>query len=160
MRFASFLRTSGMALTVLSVMACSNDSSTDSGSDSAAGMRGTLDGTSWSASLSAQGTRQGTVLVIAGQDNQVRQVRINLLNAEGPGEYTLGGTADNPNTGQIILGLGQNDTYATSLGRGTGTVKLTTLTATQAIGTFSFTGKNIPGAEKAITNGSFNVTLQ
>jgi hypothetical protein len=70
-----------------------------------------------------------------------------------------GGTA----YGIVLLGEPTAPTamYSTQLPGASGTMKVTSVTATNVIGTFTFTATSTTGTgQKAITNGTFNAVLQ
>jgi hypothetical protein len=118
-----------------------------------------VDGVDWSATLAVQATNSNGVLTVAGSDSNAQQCQVTIMNASGTGTYQLGGTPTNPNSGRWTKGTGQNDTYTTMLGIGSGTVTITELTANSVKGTFEFTAKNTPQEEVSITDGSFSATF-
>ena len=116
-------------------------------------------GTDWSASLAVVATNEGGVLTVTGSDSNAHQCQLIISNPSGTGTYPLGGAITNQSNGRWTVGLGQNDTYMTMLGQGSGTVEITELSSTSVKGTFSFTAKNGAGEEVSITNGSFNAAF-
>lgn len=146
-----------LAITVFTA-ACSKDDSSNNPSPSSGNtMAAKIDGSDWSGSLTVSGVYSSGVLAIAGQDDNVRQIQIRLLNPSGTGDYPIGGTATNPHMCQVTMGTTQNDMYTTMIGVGNGTVTLTKLSSTEAEGTFSFTARNMAGSTKSVTGGSFKV---
>lgn len=118
-----------------------------------------VNGTAWTATLAVVATNANGLLTVTGSDSNAHQCQATVFNHTGVGSYPLGGSMTNPNTGRWTEGLGQNDTYSTMLGLGTGTIEITEITATNVKGTFSFTAKNGAGTEVSITEGSFNAPI-
>jgi len=118
-----------------------------------------VDGNDWTASLAVVASNSGGLVTITGSDSNSKQCQVAIYNVSGTGTYQIGGRMTNPNTGRWTEGLGQNDTYMTQLGLGSGTVEITELTATGVKGTFSFTAKNGEGTEVSLTIGSSNATF-
>lgn len=88
-------------------------------------------------------------------------IQINL-----PGITTTGAVTLNQNVAgrfaQVsVLQNSQLSTWTTALAPGTGSVNVTTLTATRAAGTFQFTGQAASGTQatgtKAVTGGTFDI---
>lgn len=118
-----------------------------------------VDGTAWNASLAVVATNTGGVLTVTGSDSNSGQCQIILFNPTGTGSYTLGGGMTNQSNGRWTEGVGQEDTYTTMLGQGSGSVEITELSDTKVKGTFSFTAKNSAGTDVSITEGSFTSTF-
>lgn len=116
-------------------------------------MSAKIEGADWSASLTLQATYQNGVVAIAGQDGQVRQIQLRVINPSGTGDYPIGANA----TTTLTTGVSQNDIYSASIVAGSGSVSFTKLSSTEAEGSFSFTARNTAGATKSVTNGSFSV---
>ncbi|HOX78390.1 MAG TPA: DUF6252 family protein [Bacteroidales bacterium] len=154
MRLFTFL------IIALSIALVSCDKDNDGNNN---GMGGTMtlkhDGSNWSASLAVAAANTNGVLSVTGSDNSANQCNVTLYNIPGPGTYQLGGSMSNPNTGRWTQGLGQNDTYSTMVGQGTGTCTITELTASKVSGTFEFTAKNTAGNMVTISEGSFSADL-
>lgn len=120
-----------------------------------------VDGTAHTASSITAGMANG-ILSIAGTDSS----KITTLSfaitptAAGTGTYTLGPL--NAANASIIVGNPAAGWQA-GVGIGSGTVTITSLTASNAVGTFSFTLTAVPGTgatgTKNVTEGVFNVPL-
>jgi hypothetical protein len=141
-----------------------DDDGDDGGNNNPVPGQGTMtlkvDGTAWSASLAVVASNSGGVLAVTGSDSQAKQCGISMMNVNGPGTYELGGSLTNPNMGRWTAGLNTEDTYTTSVGLGSGTCTITSLTATHVEGTFEFTAKNTAQLEVVITEGSFSADIQ
>ena len=148
-----------MLTIALGFASCDKDNDDDNNN----GTGGTLtlkhDGTSWSASLAVAAANTNGVLSVTGSDSNANQCNITLYNIPGTGTYDLGVTMTNPNTGRWTQGLGQNDTYTTMLGQGSGSCTITELSGSKVAGTFQFTAKNTLGTTITITEGSFTADL-
>lgn len=122
-------------------------------------MSATINGTSWSASTVTQASRAGNVLAIGG-NNPSWQVLIAIPGVTAAGTYTVAATGG---TMQLIQANAGAATWTASLVGGQGTVTVTTLTATRAVGTFSFTGNATAGTPaggtRNVTAGQFDVTF-
>jgi hypothetical protein len=143
---------------VIGLSSCSNDDDNDN-NGSGGSMTLKHDGTSWSASLAVAAANTNGVLSVTGSDMSANQCNVTLYNIPGTGTYDLGVSMSNPNTGRWTQGLGQNDTYTTMVGQGTGTCTITELTSSRVSGTFEFTGKNTLGNSVTITAGSFSANF-
>ncbi len=106
-------------------------------------------------------THQHGVLSIAAFDNTQRSIHLTMLAPVRPTTITVG-PGEGGNSGMTMYG---SQLWRTDVAGGTGTVTITSVTANQATGTFSFTGVPAPGtankngASGTMTvNGAFNVT--
>ena len=87
-------------------------------------------------------------------------VAVSIVNATGPGTHSLniftGGDGSN-----VAIGTSSGVGYSTSLTGGSGTLTITTLTATRIVGTFS--GTAVPAGATAanlvLVNGQFDITF-
>ncbi|MCF8228012.1 MAG: hypothetical protein K9G58_08080 [Bacteroidales bacterium] len=122
-------------------------------------MTAKIDGTDWSASLAVQGVYSNNLFTVTGSDANSKQLQITIMNVNDTGDYTLGGDPTNTNAGRWTEGIGQEQTFSTQLGLGSGMVNITEWTGSKAEGTFSFTAKNSEQAEVSITEGAFSVSL-
>ena len=152
-----FSRPAALALAVLLVAAC-GDSGTNSGNEST--MTATVAGSAWSGTLAVQGTHNGNVLAISGT-NGTYQLSLTIPGVAATGTFNFGpGTLGIAQLVQVTTGT---PAWTTSLVGGTGSITVTTLTATRAAGSFSFTGAASPGTSatgtRAVTSGSFDVTF-
>lgn len=146
-------------LALACVMACgSDDEPTNPGGAGGGTLTATVGGVAFSGSLAVQAVRTSSTITISGVSSSQQQLSINLLGVNSTGTVSIG--AGSQNFAQFSQGT---QTWVSSLVGGTGTLTLTTLTASRAAGTFSFTG--IPSAStgatgnKAVTNGTFDVSF-
>jgi hypothetical protein len=129
-------------------------------------MSATVDGTRWDAVVISAAAIQGGVLRIAGQDGLTTPfVALGVAVPPAVGTYTVsaatgatvaGSLDQTSNSDPKLLQWNANFTF------GSGTITLSTLTATGASGTFSFTLVHISTPStgtRVITNGVFNVTF-
>jgi len=123
-------------------------------------LRCDVDGNDWVASLAVVASSNQGLVTITGSDSNSRQLMFSIHNVNGTGTYSLGGTLTNQNLGRWTQGLGQNDTFTTMLGQGSGTVHITELSATAFAGTFEFTAKNGVQNEIVISAGEFNAVFE
>lgn len=121
-------------------------------------MSASIDGTAFTGSLSVTAVRTTNTITISAVGSSTRQISLNLLGVTSTGAVAVG--AGSQNFAQYSQGT---QTWVSSLVGGTGTVTLTTLSATHATGTFSFTGiaSTATGASgnKSVTNGTFDVNF-
>lgn len=116
-------------------------------------MSASIDGTNWSAI--AVTARKSNGIVIASGSDAVRTVTISFL-PNGTGNQQIAANS----VALAILLIGGQSWSANAVGQGGGTVNLTTLTATRAVGTFTFTAVASQGttpATRQVTNGKFDV---
>ncbi len=139
-----------------------DDDNGDNGNGTPTGnmLKCSVDGAAWEATLAVVATSDPTVVTCTGSDSNSKQLMFSINNPNGPGTYNLGGSLTNPNMGRWTKGLGQNDTYTTMLGQGTGTVTIEAMDDTGFSGTFEFTAKNGAGEEVSITAGEFNAKFE
>jgi hypothetical protein len=144
------LTLAGSAATAL---ACSNYDTGPSGNGT---ISASIDGASWTASTSVQATYIAYTLVLDGIDSQTRHIVITIPNVMGAGTFSL--AAGQPAIAVVSFGA---QIWNTSLTGGTGSVTISTLSGSHAIGTFSFTAPPDAGSgatgTKAITSGTFDV---
>lgn len=123
-------------------------------------MKCTVNGTAWEATLAVVASNNSGIVTCTGSDSNSRQLMFSINNAAGTGTYTLGGSLTNTNMGRWTQGLGQNDTYTTMLGQGSGSVTISEMDNVGFSGTFQFTAKNGAGDEVTIASGEFNAKFQ
>jgi hypothetical protein len=144
------------AAATLLLAACGDDSGTNSGNTST--MSATVAGTAWSGSLAVQGQYGANLLSITGT-NGTYQIALNVPGVASTGTFNFG--PGNLTVAQLVQVTTGTPTWTSSLVGGTGSITVTTLTASRAAGTFSFTGAASPGTSatgtRAVTNGSFDV---
>lgn len=138
------------------VMACGDD-----GGNPPVGagiMTASIDGTAFSGTLAVQATRSGNVISISAVGSNTRQLSLNLVGVTATGNVAIG--AGSASLGQYSQGT---QTWVSSLVGGSGTVVLTTLSSTRAVGTFSFTAIPSPSTgatgNKSVTSGAFDVSF-
>ncbi|RRB00908.1 DUF6252 family protein [Larkinella rosea] len=135
----------------------SDDVSPQEAATSTAGFRVKIDGKSYAPDFSYALTNfpgNDKYYAIYGLDSKTSDVvAIALPNTAGVGTHEIS------NVTFGVMNLGQQS-FSTING-GTGTITITTKTATTVAGTFSFTAYDSAGAQKkALTEGSFNVTFR
>ncbi len=146
-----------LAATLAFAIGCSSDNSGPSGQNGA--MTAKIDGTSWS-STSAAVTQNasggaGTIIAVSGANTAGESIAFAFVTT-GPGTYPI----DNASPTNAVL-IEHGNSWSASVIGGTGTITVTTLTATRIAGTFSFTGVaigNASPAQRSVTNGVFDVT--
>lgn len=131
-----------------------------------AGVSWTADNTNYTSTF-ANVTVQGTDMVVTGVSGTTGGVAnntISLLVPAATGTYSIAtatGTANYLMSYNISNSSTNPTAYVASnlRGNGAGTVTVTTFSATEVAGTFSFTGDNASGGtdKKVVTNGKFNV---
>jgi hypothetical protein len=132
--------------------------------DSAAGtgtMSANVDGANFSASgKTAVVTNHATsssFSIVANGTGSTR-LSLNAVGISSAGTYSMG--AGGAAAGTWVSGA---STWLSTLSGGSGTITFTTLTATRAVGTFSFTGAPVVGTSatgnKPVTNGTFDVNF-
>ena len=161
-RLATLLSLAMLAGMVL--ISCNKDDDDNGGDDnnnipSGNMMKCQVNGTAWEATLAVVATSDPAVVTCTGSDSNSRQLMFSINNPDGTGTYQLGGSLTNPNMGRWTQGLGQNDTYTTMLGQGSGTVNITAMDDNGFSGTFEFTAKNGAGEEVSIASGEFSATF-
>jgi len=128
-------------------------------------LRATIGGQSYNASTLVSTGSPSTIFVFGG-NNTRHSINIGMANIPGPGTYTLGGGVlssvqvgappGEPVTGPLCC---WNGTFAGS----SGSVTVTSITATRMTGTFTFTlqpgGAGAATAPLTVTNGTFDVGL-
>lgn len=120
----------------------------------------TIGGTAWSAVGRAVASQNGGLLTIAGVSGTYA-ISFGIGPFTGPGTYSLvyAPLANPPTASQAIVVQG-NQSWGTSVQGGTGSVVITTYTATRIAGTFFFDAPTASGAGGTlhVTNGSFDFT--
>jgi hypothetical protein len=128
-------------------------------------MSATVNGASWESVVISAAAIQGGVLRVAGQDHmEAPFVAVGIAVPPKVGTYTVSAA-----TGASVAGsLVEADSGRTfrqwnaDWKAGSGTVTLTTITATRAAGSFSFTLVHVVTAStgtKVIANGKFDITF-
>src|SRR5436190_20017876 len=152
-------RRSWLAIAALvTATACGGSSSTAPTNTKTSGtksMAARVDGTAWSAT-SVGGSVTGGLAILVGT-NVTQSVSISFVPTVGTQTMTPTGIV----IGQVTIG---NQTWqATGTSGSSGSVTVTTATATRVVGTFSFTAPLLAGGATAstrqVTAGTFDVTF-
>jgi hypothetical protein len=115
----------------------------------------------WSGDLTVSVEFSSNTLTLTGRDNNFQEIRLDVASVSGTGTFQVGAGAASVGT----LTIGSSDVWLASSAGGSGTVFITTLTATRAAGTFSFLGVPKVGStavgkgNRTVTEGTFDVTL-
>lgn len=118
-----------------------------------------IDGTVWTASVVSVAVNNNG-LIISGASASGQGLAIGASRLQGAGAQTFGSNV----SALATLTLGTQSWSATGVqGTGSsGTVTLTALTASRAVGTFAFTATPLAGgatANRVVTSGAFDVTF-
>jgi hypothetical protein len=125
-------------------------------------MSARIDGAAWNANFSIVGGYSQGILAIAGGDSAQQTIAFGVA-ANGPGTFS---TAALSNVNFTLATVAPGGTVAatwtavTGLPGTSGTVTITSLSSTTAVGTFSFSATPTSGpatGTKTITDGTFNV---
>lgn len=147
------LRVATLSLFVAGAAGCSGDSNGPSVTGS---VTANINTTPFTASTAVQATYAANVLAVGGTGNGT-QILITIPNVTTTGQFNIGlGQA-----GVAVVTVG-TDSWTTSLTGGTGSVTLTTLTSSHAVGDFFFTAQaGSAGATgtKDVASGHFDVTF-
>jgi hypothetical protein len=147
-----------LLLTSITFSGCKKNDDNNNPSGSAGTMSLTVDGSDWSATLSVQAVNSSGVVNITGSDSNANQASVILYGVSATGTYQVG-PANPSNQLRWTAGTDPMNTYQANGVIGSGTVTITELTATKAVGTFQFTGYNTAQQSKVITNGAFDVNF-
>jgi hypothetical protein len=134
------------------VLACSDNGAGPNGNGT---VTAKIDGASWDASAEVQATYIAYVLAVGGLDSQARAIVISVPSVTATGTFSL--AAGQPAFATVTFGA---ETWSSAITGGTGSVIVSTLTGSHAIGTFSFTAPgSTSGATgtKVVTSGTFDV---
>jgi hypothetical protein len=159
MRFASLSR----AAIVLTLVACggSEDAEDVTGAGTGTGsaaITATIDGVAWK-STSTAGGYAGTSLSFSGTDGTT-VLAITVSPIAQRGTFSL--SPDNSIGARGTLSMGAAGLWSSYQAGGSGTVTITTLTASRAAGTFAFDAMPsplTPGEMRRVTNGRFDVAF-
>jgi hypothetical protein len=111
--------------------------------------------------ITLQATYQNQSLAITGFDPKSGQITLNVYKVTGPGIYSV--AYQNPEGSSAIYASSTGQGSNTFLPGGTGSVNITTLTAAEAVGTFSFDAPSATGSSGStthVTNGRFDVSFK
>ena len=156
------MRCSTIALTgalCLTVVACGGDSgsarTTGPNTLAKGSMSASIDGRAWAAAVSVAAVRNANnIIAVSGGDATPVVIAFALVDS-GPRTYTI----SNRSATNAFVTMGGN-AWSASLSQGSGSVTITSLTATEVKGTFAFTGVAPPGANpgtRVVSNGQFDV---
>ena len=120
-------------------------------------MSAQLDGASWVASTAIAAAWSNNILTIAGTDGQQRTIGMGAQ-VSAPGTFTIAATS--PANGAVNLG---GPVWMAVGNLGSGSITVTSISATGATGTFQFTATPVAGSgatgNKVVTQGVFDVTF-
>ncbi|MDO7877485.1 DUF6252 family protein [Hymenobacter sp. ASUV-10] len=154
-RLLSF-RAVATALAMTALFSSCSDDSDDQPATPAVGVSWTVDGNNVTASQVQKtvGTTEVSISAAAGSATSASGITLTVPKAVGT--YTISATSAADAT-YTTATSGSAGLY----GATSGTIAVTSLTATNIIGTYSFTGTDAIGgtATKTISNGKFNVAL-
>lgn len=148
-----------VALFCALLVACGDDNGTnDDGGDDPSTLTATIDGLAFTANAAVTAVQGAETLTITGTNSNNRGIVISLPIASQ--QATKTGTYDaGPGfAGVVTYNIGMS-LYQTSAAGGTGTVTVTSYSATRVAGTFSVTAVGTAGTvgNRVITNGAFDV---
>jgi hypothetical protein len=124
-------------------------------------MTARIDGVQFTASCMTAAQYSNGILAIGGVNsaNPYTSVAFAVL-VSGPSTHQIGGLSG---ANAVINMSGTTATWQALAGQGSGTIVVTSLTATGAAGTFSFVAPPTPNSgatgTKTVTDGTFNVTF-
>jgi hypothetical protein len=153
-----------VAATTLVLAACSSKQD-DAKPTTPVGMSWTVDGMAVSTTTTQSQKSSGTVSIAGtAAGSTAGYVSLEIPNAVGIYTFSPTSTASAlystpaPSTTTVYYAGASTSSGGVTV-MGGGTIVVTSLTATNVTGTFTFTGVNQSGASKAITDGTFNVGL-
>jgi hypothetical protein len=150
------MRVAGLAVAATIWLGCGGDGNTGPNNNPDNGsMSAKVDGSNWSASNVAATRTNGFVGVGAGASDLST---ISFAFPDHTGTFQVGGQ-DGTNASFISGGKSWTAAFGTG---GSGTITVTTLSATRVAGTFSFVAPAISGGatgNKTVTNGTFDVAF-
>ena len=154
------------AVALASVIACGGDSTGPGDDDddddnpivlANGSMSARIDGAQWRASAAIAATNNNGLVAIAGTDGTGRTIAFGVI-AGGTGTFTTNSTSGT----NFLIAEGGASWHAL-LTTGNGSITFTTLTATRAVGSFSFTAPPVGGTTASgtrnVTQGAFDVTF-
>jgi hypothetical protein len=143
----------------LAVAGCGGDddpTNPTGGSSGTGSVTATIDGAAWSAGFAQAVNNSGIVGVGSSSTSSEKVIGFGWVDT-GASTYTIAPGSATNGTVTILGGSG----WSASGDMGSGTVNVTTLTATRVAGTFSFTAPRYTGTDTpdptVVTNGSFDV---
>jgi hypothetical protein len=150
-----------LSAALLVAAACSSKSSSPTGSSAnptntgAGQMSAKVDGVQWNASTVVVNKGSGYLIISGGTVGQAIAI---LFSTTSTGTQNFAQVATS--NANILIG---SNTWIAGGTIGSGSVTITTLTATRAVGTFTFTGQatsaSVNPQQRLITSGAFDVTF-
>jgi hypothetical protein len=126
----------------------------------------TINGTAWSSqpqliqANSAQKEGHYPIYGASPAGSSLNGMQLNLVGIQGPGTYPLG-TAGGVSGGTVAVNEG-SAVWMTPINGAAGTVTITTLTSTRAVGTFQFVADPVAAGAtgpRTVANGQFDIPL-
>ena len=150
------LRVATTVLALTSLAACSKkDNVTPTPAANPEGMSWTVDGNNVTA-VTAVSQAMGTTLTVVGSTGSTGAASTVYLDIpKTAGTYTLTSTSTYSATYAVTPASGSSQFYDSTAG----SIVVSSVTATNIVGTFTFTGATSGGTTKSISNGKFNVKL-
>ncbi len=142
-----------IALAIAGV-SCKKDSDNPSGGSGGV-FKATIDGQVRSTTNPTFAVNSG-ILMISGAFASGGMMSITVQNFTAPGTFTIGG--GNMHMGTYGPSANTNDQYSANGIMGSGTITVTSYSASNVKGTFNFTGYNNAQQSKAVTNGEFDIS--
>jgi len=140
---------------LLAAAACGGDSTTGPGTTGA--MSATIDGAHWTSSLGASATHSNGAFAVGGSNNDFTMA-IGFADT-GVGTYDIGQLSPT----NAILNQQGGAAWVANVTGGSGSVTVTSVSATRITGTFNFTAIPLPNSgatgNRTITNGTFDITF-
>lgn len=162
-----FLRAAlGVAALALAT-ACSSSSSNNPTPSTPKGMSWAINGTAVSTTqtqvdLQPSSVPSGYIEVVGAYNTATASTGVDLVMPKAVGTYAVTDSIQNgPKAAYVVVALTSTGSSSGMFGR-VGTITVTSLTATEIVGTFTFSGQSSgtgASVQQAITNGKFNVTL-
>ena len=155
------LRVATTVLALTSLAACSKKDDATPAATNPEGMSWTVDGNNVTAATAvSQATAvpqaMGTTLTVVGSTGSTGAASTIFLNIpKTAGTYTLTSTSTYSATYAVTPASGSSQFYDSTAG----SIVVSSVTATNIVGTFTFTGATSGGTTKSISNGKFNVKL-
>jgi hypothetical protein len=147
-----------LVISLALVAACSSSSTNTGGPGGGTGLSATINGTAWTPGGKPSASFSNGIFVVAGL-NLTYSLSLGVGELTTAGTYSLGqGNLQDANG--IVSNTGGG--WGTAFAGGSGTITFTTLTASHAVGTFSFDATPGSGAATGtlhVTNGTFDVTF-
>jgi hypothetical protein len=146
--------------------ACSKKKDDAAPATTTSGVTWTADNTNYTSTVATTNVIGTDLYVtgVSGVTNGIANNSISLVVPAATGTYSIAAATGNANyvmSYNITTSSTNSTAYVASnlRGNGAGTVTVTTFSATEVVGTFSFTGDNASGGtdKKVVTNGKFNI---